>query len=114
MRLRVEFDEEAGAAYVQVHHGMVSDSRELEPESAGGRAAVVADVDVRGRLVGVELAGEPDRIRALLANPAFWQELADTADEANEPSAEDFRRIEAALLERGFADLFSVRGRGGL
>ena len=114
MRLRVEMDEASGAAYVQVHPGMVSDSRELEPEAAGGLTAVVADVDVRGRLLGVELAGDPDRIRVLLANPVFWQELADTADEANEPSAEDFRRIEAALLERGFEDMFSFRGRGGL
>ena len=114
MRLRAEFDEEAGAAYVQVHHGMVSDSIEFESAVAGGLMIVVADVDVRGRLVGVELAGEPDRIRTLLANPAFWQELTDMAEEANEPSAEDFRRIEAALLERGFDDLFSVRGRGGL
>jgi|GEM_PF-5675090 len=114
MRLRVEFDEEAGAAYVRVSHGMVSDSIELESAVAGGPMSVVADVDVRGRLAGVELAGEPDRIRALLANPSFWQELADLADEAGEPSAEDFRRIEAALLERGFNDLFSVRGRGGL
>ena len=113
MKLRAEFDEDAGAAYVPVHHGMVSDSIEFESAVAGGLMMVVADVDVRGRLVGLELIGEPDRIQALLGNPAFWEELADLSDEASEPSAADFRRIGAALLEHGFDALFSVRGRGG-
>jgi hypothetical protein len=112
MKLRADFAEEDGVAYVPVRHGMVSDSIEFESEVAGGLMMIVADVDVRGRLVGVELIGEPDRIQALLGNPSFWQELADLAAREGEPSAEDFRRIRTALLERGFDGLFSVRGRG--
>ena len=110
MKLRADFDDDAGEAYVHMHHGMVSDSRELEPDTADGLVAVVADLDVRGRLVGVELIGEADRIRALLGNPSFWRELADAPDGAGEPSAEDFRRIGTALLEHGFEALFSIRG----
>ena len=112
MKLRADLDEDEGVAYVPVHHGMVSDSLEFESAVAGGLMMVVADVDTRGRLVGVELIGETDRIRALLGNPAFWEELAGLADEAGEPSAADFRRIGTALLDQGFDDLFSVRVRG--
>ena len=112
MRLRADFDEDVGAAYLHVHHGMVSDSLEFESEVAGGLMMVVADLDLRGGLVGVELVGEPDRIQALLGNSAFWQELTDLAGRAGEPCAEDFRRIGTALLEHGFGELFSVRGRG--
>lgn len=108
MKLRVELNGRGGAAFVNVRGGDVEDSLEL-PSPRAGLTTVVADVDSRGRLLGLELVGDADRAVALLREPAFWQELADGEESSGEPYAADLRRIGATLIEAGPDAVFAFR-----